>query len=428
MAFAWLTRTSLSDMPESGLRQAWAAWQQALQAWQTWFLQQALPLWRQHGVDHRQGGFHEKLGAATGLPIEEPRRTRVVARQIYVFATAPRLGDAHDARPLLEHGSRFLLERLLGEDGTFHAACALPSGEPERRFDLYEQAFALFALASLHRQDPQHWAGTHALAHRLLTRLRAGWAHPQIGFQESIPPTAPLRSNPHMHLLEAALSWQAATGNNDKTWSELVHQLVTLCLNHLVEPHSGLVTELFDLNWRPMPGNDGSLAEPGHQFEWGWLLLSWAKQEPEHPLAPEARRTALHLVEQGEALGVDKLRGVAMNAIDITGSVRDANAKLWPQTERIKAWVAMAEHFQGEHLERTRALQHATLAVQGLMRYLQHPVAGAWHECLGADGTWQVQETRASSLYHIVCALDVACGLQVPAQAPYTSASLSSGA
>src|SRR3989344_3950572 len=121
------------------------------------------------------------------------------------------------------------------------------------------------------------------------------WRHPTIGFQESQPPTAPLRSNPHMHLLEAALCWQRASGGHDNSWNALVHQLVTLCLTRLVQPDSGLVTELFDLDWRPLPGPDAGLAEPGHQFEWGWLLLNWARQEPGHPLAAQARQAAVRM-------------------------------------------------------------------------------------------------------------------------------------
>lgn len=402
-------------MPERDLALAWQDWHQARQSWLDWFLSQALPLWREHGVDRLRGGFHEKLDAQ-GRPIDEPRRTRVVARQLYVFVTAARLGDCHDASALIDHGLDFLLRRLLSDEGTFHAAYSLANGRADPRFDLYEQAFGLFALGSVYQSDRHRHAALPELARKLLSRLRQDWGHPSIGFQESRPPTAPLRSNPHMHLMEAALCWQDATDGQDDTWNALVHQLVALCLNHLVQTPSGLVTELFDLDWRALPGPDGSLAEPGHQFEWGWLLLRWADQEPGHPLAQAARHAAAHMIRVAEAQGVDASRGVAINAFDTSGGWRDANAKLWPQTERIKAWVAMAQAAgaPGDDIGLTHALQRGTAAIHGLTRYLSHPVSGAWHESLGADDRWQVQDTRASSLYHIVCALEVACGLQSP--------------
>ncbi|MFX8477731.1 AGE family epimerase/isomerase, partial [Acinetobacter baumannii] len=80
---------------------------------------------------------------------------------------------------------------------------------------------------------------------------------------------------------------------------------------------------------------------------------------------------------------------------------------LWPQTERIKAWVALAQlaHDRGDATALAQALQAATAAMGGLRAYLHHPVAGAWQEVWRADGSWQPEPVRASSLYHIVCAL-----------------------
>jgi mannose-6-phosphate isomerase len=409
-------------MPETPLQRAWADWAGARQAWQDWFLSQALPLWRDRGVDRQHGGFHEKLDASA-CAREEPRRTRVVARQLYVFATAPSLGDAHDAQPLIDHGLDFLLGHLLSDSDTFHAAYAIEPRQANTRFDLYEQAFGLFALGAVYQRSPSSHPDLPAQAERILQRLQSGWRHPDIGFQESQPPSPPLRSNPHMHLLEAALCWQQAMGHQAESWNTLVHQLVTLCLHKLVQRPSGLVTELFDLDWAPLPGPDGELVEPGHQFEWGWLLMSWAGREPSHPLAEAAVRAAEHMIRQGEALGVDVARGVAINALGTSGEVRDASAKLWPQTERIKAWVAMAQTSQTDDAL-THALACGTRAIRGLMRYFQHPLSGAWHESLGPDDRWQLQDTRASSLYHIVCALAVASELQPPK----TSASASNGA
>ena len=88
--------------------------------------------------------------------------------------------------------------------------------------------------------------------------------------------------------------------------------------------------------------------------------------------------------------------------------MRDAHAKLWPQTERIKAWVAMAQLAQaeGDPARMAQALQAATAAMDGLRAYLHHPVPGGWQEVWRADGSWQPEPVRASSLYHIVCALE----------------------
>jgi len=240
-----------------------------------WFRTQAMPLWTTAGVDSALGGVPEKLDAQ-GRPVDEPRRTRVVARQLYVWAVAENLGWPHDTSDLIAHGLDFLLNRLLQPDGTF-ASSVTPQGQVvNAQFDLYEQAFALFAMATVYRRRPEAHAELLAVSSRLLAALRAGWGHPLGGFEESQPRTLPLRANPHMHLFEAALQWaealqatQAAAAVQAPWWA-LADELAELALKHMVNAPSGLLTELFDGDWRPMPGPDGSLVEPGHQFEWGW--------------------------------------------------------------------------------------------------------------------------------------------------------------
>lgn len=378
-----------------------------------WFTTQAMPLWSTAGTDWVQGGFAEKLDTQ-GLPVDEPRRTRVVARQVYVFSVACKLGWAGDAPRWVDHGLDFLLKRQQQPDGTF-ASSVTPEGQVvNARFDLYEQAFALFAMATAYRLDPAARPLLPAASTRVLGALRSGWAHPVIGFEESAPASVPLRSNPHMHLFEAALQWSEALPVGPATsvtpWRALADELATLALRHLIDAPSGLVTELFAAHWEPMPGTDGTLAEPGHQFEWGWLLIRWARQHPnpQHADVVAALAAAKRMVSLAEAHGIDGQRGVAINEINTDLSVRDAHAKLWPQTERIKAWVAMAQQAQaeGQPEAMAQALQAATAAMVGLRAYLHHPVPGAWQEVWRADGSWQPEPVRASSLYHIVCALE----------------------
>ena len=48
--------------------------------------------------------------------------------------------------------------------------------------------------------------------------------------------------------------------------------------------------------------------------------------------------------------------------------------------------------------------------MSGLSRYLLGVPAGLWHEQMGAHGGFAAQDVRASSLYHIVCAIDTISG------------------
>ena len=369
-----------------------------------WLIDQALPTWAGTGVDHRAGGFFEAIDLQ-GRAVEAPRRTRVVARQVYVFATAARHGWLAGADALVDHGLAFLFDKLRRTDGSF-ASSVRPDGTlVDARFDLYEQAFALFALAAARRDRPDR-AALHDEAIALLQVLRRRWRHPVAGFEEAAPRTLPLRSNPHMHLLEAALEWAEVAAPRDRAvWNDLADELAQLGLARFIDVDSGALREHFDGDWRPMPGAPGRVVEPGHQFEWGWLLTRWATRSADAAAAAVARR----LIEIGEVQGVDRGRGVAVNTLDDRLRVTDANAKLWPQTERIKAWQARLSA-AADAPAQAEAQARLRDAIAGLGRYLLPAPAGLWHEVMDAHGGFMPQHCRASSLYHIVCAIDTLQG------------------
>lgn len=369
-----------------------------------WLVAHALPLWGTAGVDRVGGGFFEKL-TRDGRPVEEPRRARVVTRQIYVFATAARHGWWDGADAVVEHGLRFLLDVQQRGDGLFSAAVR-PDGSVVRgAFDLYEHAFVLFALAEAGRGREERLARLSPVADAVRDALRRGFQHPIGGFHESDPPTAPLRTNPHMHLFEAALAWEAVSPPASAApWRALADEIAGLALTRFVDEDSGALSECFDLDWQA-PAAGERIVEPGHQFEWAWLLQRWG-----HARGHDAAlRVARRLLEIGEAHGVARERAAAINELDGTLAPRDRHARLWPQTERLKAGCAAWDDASGD-AARAAAAVVAVDAARGLMRFFlappAAPVAGLWNERQREDGSFEHDDVRASSLYHIVCAID----------------------
>jgi mannose/cellobiose epimerase-like protein (N-acyl-D-glucosamine 2-epimerase family) len=369
------------------------------EALSNWLCAEALPLWAQAGVDDQQGGFFEKL-SAHGQALEEPRRTRVVARQVYVFAVARKLGWSDTSPDLVAHGLTFLQGKLRQPDGLYASAVHPDGRMANAQFDLYEQAFALFALASANSLSPEAaQADLHAAASHTLAALKRGYKHPHIGFQESAPPSAPLKANPHMHLFEAALAWAGCASPDATMWNTLADELATLALGKLIDPTNGSLSELFDSHWQPW--GEQRIVEPGHQFEWAWLLLRWGRLRQR----PDALSAAQRLIDLAEQHGICAQRGVAVNALNQHLTVTDAQAKLWPQTERIKAWCLRAELASTPQALDT-AVAGIERAAHGLWPYLKHPHPGLWHEVMLSDGSFSSEACRASSFYHIVCAIE----------------------
>ncbi|MFD1952433.1 AGE family epimerase/isomerase [Sphingomonas arantia] len=366
-----------------------------------WLFDAALPFAVDVGVDPVHGGFFERF-TPTGEPIGDPRRARVAGRQVYVFAAAERLGWGDRARPMMRHALAFLDRHLVDPDGIVVPTVAPDGTIVKAGFDLYDQAFVLFGLAAAAAagEDPD---GLRDRARTLRDRMVAGWSHPDAGFEEAMPRTLPLKANPHMHMFEAALAWAAI--DPDSGWDALADTLAELALARFINPANGSLREYYDGDWRFIDTPEMDVVEPGHQFEWAWLLIRWGTLRNR----PDAIAAARRLVDLAEAHGVSTEQHLAVNELTPDLQVRDPLLRLWPQTERIKAHVALAG-IARDAVERDRAEAAAAAATRGLLRFFDHPVRGSWWEHLDIDGHPMAEPARLSSLYHIVCAASVLAG------------------
>jgi mannose-6-phosphate isomerase len=340
-----------------------------------WLLTRALPLWLAHGVDHHAGGFHEHLTPGDYGCSADFRRLRVLTRQIFVFARAHRAGMA-GADAAVAMGIDLLTSRAALPEGGFARRLDLAHAPLDTTRDLYDHAFALLALANATAVLPAAPLRGQALA--LLDHIEAAFPHPAGGYLESLPPSAPRRQNPHMHLLEALLAAHEAFP--DSPFLDRARALVALFETRLFDPACGALPEFFDDALTPLPDRASYTVEPGHHYEWAWLLHRAAllTGAPPHHATPRLLSFATrHGLHQATGDVIDSVRA------DGSGAVRAA--RLWPQTERHKA----ARLLGGD----PGALESWLLA------------DGLWVERRDAAGAPIPGPVPASSLYHLTCAI-----------------------
>jgi len=358
----------------------------------SWLCDAAYPLWSTRGVD-AAGGFHERLDQG-GKPLAEPRRSRVNPRQAYCFAVAPSMGWRGDAAALVKHGLDYWFARYRRPDGLFRTLVSADGAPLDERALLYDQAFGLLALNVSAVGEPR--AERQRQAHELHGLILKTMKRAGPGFESGLPATLPLQSNPHMHLFEAALAG-CEVCSESSLWKPLADGIAELAMHRFIDPASGALREFFDAEWNPAPGIEGRIVEPGHQFEWAWLLLRWGGERPGSGHA-RARSVALKLIDVGEQHGVRN--GLAINSLLDDFSPHDAGARLWPQTERLKA-AALAARLTGEQ----RYFTMAADAADALMRYLDCPIPGLWRDRIDAQGNVVDEPAPASSFYHLVAAI-----------------------
>jgi mannose/cellobiose epimerase-like protein (N-acyl-D-glucosamine 2-epimerase family) len=360
-----------------------------------WLVAAAYPLWSRNGIDARNGGFVEALDA-NGLPLAQPRRARVHPRQIYAFGQAHAFGWRGDITGIVSRGMDYFTACYRRPDGLFRTVADADGRALDERALLYDQAFALLgyaAAASALDAPGEFESRALELRHLIDARLRT-----DDGSYCSDEESGDRReSNPHMHLLEAFLAW--AQIGQDAGWAAGVRGLSELALTRFIRKDSGALGESFLATWQPTPGIAGRIIEPGHHFEWAWLLLRCERWHT----AP-LRDAALRLIAIGDRFGVHNK--IAINALHDDFTVSDANGRFWPQCERLKASL-IAATLTGER----QYWSMAAAAAASFSPYLNTPVPGLWLDEQLPTGELPVSPAPASTFYHVVgaiAALDLA--------------------
>lgn len=353
----------------------------------------ALTMWATRGWDEANGSCYESL-ASTGAPrMDQPKRTRVQLRQIYVYAHAHFLG-LRDSQALVTELFDFLSIGALSKTSPGCIYLVSPSGQAlDHTRDLYDQAFLLLAAAWSYRafENQEYITLAEETAHFLDNVLKApngGWyeSDREIGVQ-----AGQRRQNPHMHLFEAFLALYEATQND--RWLVKAREVLSLFEQYFYDSQKECLLEFFSPDWTPLQ-SDMQAVEPGHMLEWSWLLAQYQRLS-----GADYRDLSFKLLNKATALGLNNKTGLIYNVVEPDGSVCDSAHRLWPQTEYIKALITSIE--SGHNV----AASSLDEAVQALLKHFRSPVSDdLWIERVDANGTPIDSRTAASSFYHMFCA------------------------
>lgn len=358
-----------------------------------WLTEQALPRYRtQAAIPGLPAGMWASFEAlkADGEPNAALNlRVRVQARQIFVYCRAQKMGWASDVEPMVRGLAEFIGHYAVTEcrsDGYVHLlkpdfTCA------DSKKDLYDHAFFTLAYGALY--DTFGDKNDHRKARRIIKWVDKEWATNNGGWQEGDYSAPWRRQNPHMHWLETCLFLFEATGKVE--WATRAKAVFALFQHHFYDPQDQVLLEFFNADWSLAPGAIGEAVEPGHMFEWVWLLRWY-----ERLMGEDTSEYANALWHKALAIGLDR-EGLVYDQVTAAGRVTEATKRLWPMTELIKAGVSQARAgIDGAELV-------AAKAITDLQRfYLTTPVAGVYLDKLGAANEIVDDGAPASTLYHLI--------------------------
>jgi mannose/cellobiose epimerase-like protein (N-acyl-D-glucosamine 2-epimerase family) len=213
---------------------------------------------------------------------------------------------------------------------------------------------------------------------------------PAGGFAEAEPRPAHRLQNPHMHFLEACLALHEAFPEKRSFARAL--DLRALGLSRFIDPDTNALLEFFEPDWRRAEGAKGERVEPGHQFEWVWLLDQCAVAAREDAPAPKRMRS----IALGWKLWTRMAARLWRSIVIWRRSIRAR--RTWVQTETLKAHMASGAGERRRPPAARSSLRHSYGRVL--------TPEGGWIDHYDAEGHPVCKDMPASTGYHVVLAFD----------------------
>ncbi|CAI3937778.1 Mannose or cellobiose epimerase [Commensalibacter communis] len=354
-----------------------------------WLFDSAFPYWGTIGGDGSeqkpfQWGAHEQLKMDGSPDLPGYKRLRVQARQLYSFTQGALLGWTQ-ANSITEQIYNFMQNAQLGE-GHWAKTLTREGNILDSSSDLYDLAFLVFSLAWYARLSKDQRPIQQA--RQTVQWIERFMAYPQRGYKNIVPFISGYRQqNPHMHLLEAILALYETTGEEQDL--VMAHKLIDLFETNLFNHQAGVLEEYFVESWMPVPFPPITEVEPGHQYEWIWLLSEYER------LTGISHKTEMQrMYDFNERHAVDQLTGLVADKVQKDGTLVNKSARLWVQTEAIRATSLMQDE---------KSYQHLSKIVNNLLRrYFKNCPNGTWQDQLTHCYHYNNTKIPTSSFYHIV--------------------------
>ena len=342
------------------------------------FRQVIVPLWQGPGWNAELALPYEAL-SPEHRPLPPQRyRAMACARQLYVFSSL--IGDP--AFPAAAERAADLFRSL---QSRFHDAehggwfySIDPQGAPlDTRKDLYTHAFIIFACAHYWARvrEPIVESALNAALQVVNERFSDGQGLYEASLDQdwSSLNSGPLQ-NPLMHLAEAFLATLSV--RDDAAVQAALLALADGMQLRFIEPVHNVMLE------KPRGAVDNWF-EPGHQFEWLYLLES----------SPLLRHSALHAsldraFDFAEQVGVNPQSGAVCGMLAPDGTLRDGTQRIWAQAEYLRALTLRSDNVP--------RLQRQLLALR--QQFLH---AGGWYECRDGEGNVSREDMPSTTPYHL---------------------------
>jgi len=317
-------------------------------------LKNILSFWKNHTVDHNNGGFFGKINNANVIDADAPKGSVLNARILWTFSSAyihfKQESYLEAAKRAYDYIRHFIIDPKFG--GAYWTVDV--NGRPaETKKQVYACAFVLYGLSEYYSASMDEEALEEAIE---LYHLMVARAHDKIfgGYYEAFTrdwkeitdqrlsnkdANEKKSANTNLHIVEAFANLYRIWP--DESLKAQIIDLLNIFLEKIIDHHNNHLRLFFDEQWNNKP----ALISYGHDIEAAWLLPECATIIRDEHLVAKLREASI------------RLTNAAMNGIDTDGGlwyeydlreeklIREKH--WWPQAEAvvgfINAWQISSE-------------------------------------------------------------------------------------
>ena len=309
-------------------------------------LENILPFWREHTVDHERGGFIGEMSNDLQIKPEARKGLILNARILWTFSAAARFTNDPADRALADRAYNYLIEEFLDKDhGGYFWELDPAANVVDATKKIYGQAFCVYALSEYHRASDDSDALQHAIDVFRLIRLRS--SDPKHGgYWEALShdwqPIEDVRlsdkdmnerksMNTHLHVLEGYTNLYRIWP--DQELKAPLMELIAEFFAYIIDNQTNHFHHFFDDEWTPRSDSNTF----GHDIEGSWLLCEAALAVGDESTIATVRNAAVRIARTVLDEGVDNDGGLFYEGRN--GRIIDSNKEWWPQAEAVVGFL-----------------------------------------------------------------------------------------